>query len=154
MINKTMVSASGFSSLQIDLFYPIGSIFQTTSDINPNEHFGVGTWVKIENAFLFASGTKSVTSTGGEETHKLTVAEMPSHNHGPGSLSGYYKGRDIDNDLTGTIGSEIFYYDSFDRNASAGSVVINKGTTSNTGSSGAHNNMPPYYVVHIWHRIG
>lgn len=67
----------------LDYFYPIGTIYQTSdASFNPTTHFG-GNWEKIENRFLLGdSSSKTVGSTGGEETHKLTIAEMPSHSHG------------------------------------------------------------------------
>ena len=60
--------------------YPIGSIYMSIDDVNPNELFG-GTWIKIENRFLLASGSKNIGITGGEETHILNTNELPKHNH-------------------------------------------------------------------------
>ena len=39
----------------LDMFYPVGSIYQSTNNfIDPNIKFG-GTWQKLENCFLFGS---------------------------------------------------------------------------------------------------
>lgn len=61
--------------------YPVGSIYVSTSGTSPATLFG-GTWEQIQGRFLLgASSSHSAGSTGGEETHKLTTAEMPSHSH-------------------------------------------------------------------------
>ena len=71
--------------INVDLIYPIGSIYLSLNDINPNKMFG-GTWERIKGKTLVGvdeSDTDFKTSklTGGEKTHKLTIAEMPSHTH-------------------------------------------------------------------------
>lgn len=38
-----------------DEIYPVGSIYVCLSEINPEELFG-GSWERIENRFLLASG--------------------------------------------------------------------------------------------------
>lgn len=61
--------------------YPVGSIYMSTVSTNPSTYFG-GTWQQIEDKFLLCAGsTYSAGSTGGEETHTLVTAELPSHTH-------------------------------------------------------------------------
>ena len=61
--------------------YPVGSIYKSTNSMSPAELFG-GTWERIKDQFLLASGdTYAAGSTGGEATHTLTTNEMPSHSH-------------------------------------------------------------------------
>nr|DAV45598.1 MAG TPA: baseplate wedge protein [Caudoviricetes sp.] len=64
--------------------YPVGAIYCSTVETNPHDLFGFGTWEYIEQGrVLLSQGNKySAGSTGGAETHTLTVAEMPSHKHG------------------------------------------------------------------------
>lgn len=87
-------------------------------------------WYKtpdLRGRFLLTqSDGHTVSSTGGEETHKLTIAEMPRHSHGvtqgyvqEGGTGGFAK-----TNYTGTSG--LIEYN---------------------GSDQPHNNMPPYYVV-------
>lgn len=115
----------------LDYIYPVGSIYMSYSHNSPASMFG-GTWVRIENAFLWgcdASGT--IGTTGGEKTHTLTENEMPSHNHGA--------------TYTGIAGTKNYAW-----YTTAGDKVGYVAT--NVGGGAAHNNMPPYVQVAIWRR--
>lgn len=108
--------------------------------------YGGTTWTKIENRFLFGtgtidmyndSGTKTSTSvtaksTGGSTSSTLTVNTIPSHTHGT-----YYRS----NCAGGTSNWGV-------SDGSSGTST----PTSSTGGSKPHNNMPPYYGVYIWER--
>lgn len=129
-----------------DLIYPIGSIYLSTSSTSPSTLFG-GTWVQIEGRFLIGVGTatdinsdtRTLTNgqTGGEYAHKLTISEMPSHNH-----TGYmYNGWD-DGNFTGND----------NRPAGADAVSGATYTTNKTGGDSRHNNIPPYLAVYMWKR--
>lgn len=61
----------------LELIYPIGSIYCSTSDTSPASSVG-GTWTKIEDAVL-RSGDKI--GYIGTDTHNITTSEMPSHRH-------------------------------------------------------------------------
>ena len=66
----------------LDYIYPVGSIYISYSHVDPGTMFG-GTWTRLVNTFLWgcdASGDIGI--TGGEKTHTLTTAELPSHTHG------------------------------------------------------------------------
>lgn len=55
----------------------VGSIYTSTKPTDPHELFG-GTWDPIQDTFLWCAGPKHAAGTsGGEETHTLTVEEMP-----------------------------------------------------------------------------
>ena len=116
-----------------DIIYPVGSIYMSVNNTNPTLLFG-GTWEQIQDTFLLSAGsTYSAGATGGEATHKLTINEMPSHNHqtniyNQGSGSG--------------ATNHVVWGDSGGYNI----------PTSSVGGSQAHNNMPPYLVVYMWKR--
>lgn len=107
----------------------------SVNSTNPGTLFG-GTWAQITGRFLLAAGGGySAGATGGEATHKLTVAEMPNHNH--------------------TIKYGTFRIDNWNDPNSMGLIGNNEAGTVSSNSSGgstSHNNMPPYYVVYIWKR--
>lgn len=72
------------------LTYPVGSVYSSTSPTSPATLFG-GTWSQIKDRFLVGVGDSySVKATGGENTHTLTVKEIPSHKH---STMEYQSGR-------------------------------------------------------------
>ena len=72
----TAVQGGGLSA------YPVGAIYMSMNPTSPAEIFG-GTWEALdEGRVLIGANTEyPVGATGGEKTHKLTTAEMPSHNH-------------------------------------------------------------------------
>lgn len=72
----------------LNLTYPIGSIYTSSNPANPGTLFG-GTWVQIKDTFLLTAGdTYKAGTTGGEASHTLSVAEIPSHGHGYSGTTG------------------------------------------------------------------
>lgn len=115
--------------------YPVGAIYMSVNDTDPSLLFG-GTWEQINGRFLLAAGGKyTAGDTGGEATHKLTVAEMPSHTH---TFNAWI------NNTTNPQHSQT--------GETAYKNAVSSGTTNSTGGSAAHNNMPPYLVVYVWKR--
>lgn len=121
----------------LDLLHPVGSIYQSTDSTSPADLFG-GTWEQVKDVFLLAAGdSHAAGSTGGEETHTLTKAELPDHNHGYD-----YTGQSI---TEGVNAIRLYKAASTQYNAYTGKA------TSNCGGQ-AHNNMPPYLAVYTWRR--
>lgn len=152
-------------------YFPVGYIYLSTVNINPNTMFG-GNWRRIEDRFLLTAGQSySAGSTGGEKEHRLTINELPSHNH---SANSSYSGANfyirhggtanIDSVKEGTntwidksIGdkwnngfSVKNYQHNIDRVNIGGTISTG---VNYTGGNGVHNNMPPYLVVYAWERI-
>ena len=126
----------------MDELYPIGSIYISVNSANPNTLFG-GTWEKIENRFLLGSGDGHLLgSTGGEEEHTLTTNEMPKHRHG---YNTYQEGYPSNYTGAGNYRTPV-------QRIPWSAEVTENTYSSETGSSQAHNNMPPYLVVNIWKR--
>ena len=118
-------------------YYPIGSIFLAVNNLNPSTFFG-GTWEQIKDRFLLCAGNSyTAGSTGGEATHKLTVAEMPSHNHEAVSTSGSDRGL------------ALYPFSMIQQNYRLADANVIRPT----GGNQPHNNMPPYLVVYAWKRV-
>lgn len=130
------------------VYYPVGSIYMSIEDVDPQTLFGYGTWEKIEDAFLFGSGTKSLNFTGGEEYHTLTIDEIPSHTH-------RVKGNDGGHTNTQKLAPYLRADDAEFFNQNVNDVLVEQDPNSieKTGGGQSHNNMPPYLVVNIWKRI-
>ena len=173
----------------VDLLYPIGAVYQTTANVHPNSLFG-GAWIRLEGRFLLGTGpfgsntnttygsihypTKPINFTldgkGGEDTHKLTVSEMPTHYH---AIYGFaFDEKSINFYLVMQSDGNLVLYK---KNANVVTPVWYSNTSGNTGNyacshltiygavdgytgytglSTPHNNMPPYKVVYMWKRVG
>lgn len=124
---------SGLASDVLAKAYPVGSFFFSTAATNPGTLLGFGTWEQVRDTFLLACGTKyGAGSKGGEASHTLTVDEMPSHSH--------------EFSLMISNGSSNVWPAS-----GLGSIVATTSTKA-AGGGQAHNNMPPYWAVYVWHR--
>lgn len=142
----------------VDAIYPVGSIYMSVNSANPGTLFG-GTWEQIKGRFLLGTGdceqntdttfgeiqmpgqwSAPAGSTGGEEFHRLSVTEMPAHDHG--ILSGFGDKNDP------AIDSDGFRYEWW----GGSNRGYNSAFISSTGGGALHNNMPPYFGVYMWKR--
>ena len=119
----------------IELFYPIGRGFIDFTDTDYSNYLGF-TWER-ELIGMFPVGYNpndtdfnTIGKTGGEKKHKLTINEIPSHNHGVSIVSAS---------------------NAWGPNYSNG--ISRKESTINTGGGQPHNNLPPYKVVSYWKRV-
>lgn len=119
--------------------YAVGDYFYTENETNPATRWAGTTWEKLSGKFLLGANETDVLGVeGGEETHTLTVEEMPSHNHN------YYY---YDKNITSTEKKSCFSPDFGYNNRKAGALI------ADTGGNQPHNNMPPYRLVYCWKRI-
>lgn len=118
--------------------YPVGSIYIAYNHTSPASLFG-GTWTRIENRFLWATTAGgTIGGTGGEQTHTLSLSEIPSHSHTMNQTN--YSNKAPATSSTTSDYKTVAYYVGGDR------------LTNTAGGGGAHNNMPPYIQVSIWRR--
>lgn len=64
----------------MDVIYPVGSIYLSTAATSPAASIG-GTWTKIENCFLAASGNTYGASGGYAGSNMITKLAIPDHQH-------------------------------------------------------------------------
>lgn len=150
--NQLFFQTAG-TNFVLDNVYPIGSIYMNVNSTNPGTLFG-GTWEQIQGKFLLGmSSSYPAGSQGGEASHTLTTAEMPSHGHNPANESGYYgfitnskKVFEV-GDMGVQSGSGRYYPYS-----TAAFDISRNSLTGTTGGGNSHNNMPPYLSIYIWKR--
>lgn len=119
----------------VDLIYPVGSIYISVSAADPADLFG-GTWQRIEDVFLLAAGsTYAAGATGGEAEHTLAETEIPAHTHGR-----------IYSDSVASEKKFPWFNSAVGSGEKVGYDYVS------AGGGAAHNNMPPYLAVYVWHR--
>lgn len=126
--------------INVDLIYPVGSLYITTdTSFNPNIKFG-GTWARLEGDVYLknvpSSSGQPIGNYGGtSSSHKIPIESIPSHTHGIyGALTGETK------PITNT-GNDW-------------GVGTTRGwnQNSNTYTGGGQAYYPYYYGVICWHR--
>lgn len=122
----------------LNMIYPVGSIFISTSSANPATTMG-GTWTRYGQGRVLVGVNESDTDfstagkTGGEKTHLQTVEEMPSHTHG-------FRGGGENNYVRVEPSSTYGYSGNSDK------------TTNATGGNKPFNIMQPYITTYMWLR--
>lgn len=153
--------------LRLTEVYPVGAIYLSTVATDPGELFANTVWEALPSGrmLLAAGGDYKAGATGGEATHKLTTAEMPSHTHtGKADSAGaHYHGTWGENGVSGPYGvyksgryagsNGGWDYDNNIVKTSTDGAHTHTLTIQATGEGTAHNNMPPYLVVYMWQRI-
>lgn len=133
----------------VDLIYPVGTIYESTSSTNPGTLFG-GTWETFAPGRVLIGagqgndGTTSMSftagSTGGNYKHTLTVNEMPSHSHAI-DRSYYTTSGSHKHQGTGGVSDGVDPY-----------TGKNQLETYTSGGDSAHNNIQPYVVIYRFRR--
>ena len=168
-----------FKTDAIKYVRPVGSIFETTTDDDPNTLWPGTTWEKMDAGRVLVSAgtytengttyTYTLGATGGEAKHQLTTGELAEHKH-PTSTScntngAHYHGSWSDNTAkvnngiydgntnhwgsASTDKDNIFGKTTTDGNHSHSITV----TVGMAGNNNKHENRPPYEVIYRWKRI-
>lgn len=157
---------------------PVGSIFETTTDDDPNTLWPGTTWEKMDAGRVLVSAgtytengttyTYTLGATGGEAKHQLTTGELAAHNHsgavaskaltgslnGSGSFGHYNSASGImsvnssSTRLAAENGTSYTVY----KNASINVTHSHEITINSTGNGTAHENRMPFAVVNRWKR--
>ena len=126
----------------IEMIYPVGSIYMSAVATSPATLFG-GVWEALDEGrvLIGANSTYAAGSTGGEATHTLTAAEMPSHTHsGTTDSAGAHTHTRGTMDITGSLvapGISSSFYDATGAFTPKGSR--NQNDPRHYSSNGAYN---------------
>ena len=127
------------SQFNIMEFLPAGIILAYNS-VNPPTGWaicnGLNGTPDLRGRFILGSGrgNRPFKSSGGAETHTLTAAQMPYHTH-------------TQNPGTGSTHFAVAWGDGAGNWANQRYGMNSSQQTGPAGSTQAHNNMPPYYVL-------
>lgn len=135
---------------ELDSIYPIGSVYISINHTNPGTIFG-GTWERFGNGKVLVGVDENDTDfstakySGGEKTHVLTTAEMPSHSHTRGTLSADSVGGHT-HSVSATAANNGDHYHHMNQIWSSGAggsnaYVLSSGRSAgwrNTGNAGTH----------------
>lgn len=159
---KTLSSQITNNTTSSNMFlkvYPVGSIYISTSSENPGNIYG-GTWEEYGKGRTLVGvdetnkNFSTVEKIGGEETHILTIDEMPSHNHVERMFldqSGYFEVKPAGYAYYkhSTQSSNVIGW----TNTQLSNINYWKiGDTADKGGSQAHNNLQPYITTYMWKR--
>lgn len=131
----------------IDVVYPVGSIYMTTSDRDPSEIFG-GTWVAWGSGRVpvgvdtSQSEFNTIEKPGGEKHHLLTVDELANHAHNVIVFRGVGNVKGVSVSSPGSAGAW-----SMDT-----PVIEVDGAALHAGGDQPHNNLQPYITCYMWKR--
>lgn len=136
------------------VMYPVGSIYISTGSTSPANLFG-GNWTRIADAYLRAMGSTGVAlgEYGGYAEYKLSVNQLPSHNHT--SPSAYFIVQTNQGSMR-TI--EPFLSDGKPDNSSSWRARLaedsyqNPLPAGNTGGGAAFPMLPRYVSTYMWRR--
>lgn len=146
-----IINSDGVLSLAQEK-YPVGSIFLSTSDVEPAELYG-GTWEKIaENRTLMgASAAHLVNTTVEAGLPNITGNVYGDTQFGGGAL--YWGGSGAIQSSKDTKGNNIAGYQAQGHGESR-SILRIDASKSNSIYGKSSTVQPPAYYVYIWHRIG
>lgn len=145
-VNNTEVKPSFDKTEILNMVYPVGAIYMSTSSANPSTFIG-GTWQRYAQGRTIVGVSENETEfnyagkTGGEKTHQLTKAEMPRHDHNVSN----------DNNALLLAASSTKAYATAGAGSGSNSWPWQKGVQAEGGNQ-PHNNLQPYITTYIWLR--
>ena len=154
-----LINKPTFSSISLLDVYPVGAIYISVSATNPSTLFG-GTWEALAagRVLIGAGGGYTAGKTGGSSTATLSIANMPSHNHG-GSTGSVGAGGNHKHNLTGyfqdsgyALTADCASGGNTQETSAANGMPAHSHTITAQGSGQAFSIQNPYLVVYMWKR--
>lgn len=132
--------------LLLDMFYPVGSIFQSVNSLDPSAIMG-GTWERIKGKVLIGVDESdpdfSEGKVGGEKVHTHGLSKAYAQLQMTGTTLAY-QGVNVQ-PYTATVKATNFV-------ALADSTRLAAGT-SIAGNTDSSSNLQPYMTIFIWKRL-
>lgn len=153
-INGGMNKLVGAVNDVINIMYPVGSIYMSVNDVNPSALFG-GTWEKIQDSFLVATGSYFNLGQSGGSKDAVVVSHthtQAAHKHDYGyKLWGTKSGS---SELGAQLSGSGKYYAATSNNDYKwlADMSSEQPTINNSGVDGTDKNLPPYLAVNMWKR--
>jgi len=135
----------------VDTIYPVGSIYMSVLNVSPATLFG-GVWAQITGCFLLAASPEipaqdiATTATGGNSTIKLSVSQMPVHNHSTVTTSNAGNHNHVASSASAGAHTHTISITNGAQSAGAhthGVTYAAQGISATTGSAGAHTHGVP-----------
>ena len=164
-MRKQVYSSADF--FNVDMVYPVGSIYMSTASTNPGTLFPGTTWeAYAQGRVLIGAGTGTDSrsekktfaagDTGGEYNHQLTVGEMPSHTHNASTNSSGNHSHTLNYGYDDSNATETSVDNCWDTqkqiSTSAAGTHSHTVLIENTGNNSPHSNMQPYVVCYVFKR--
>ena len=157
---------------QINLIYPVGSVYMSFASTNPSELFSGTTWQQITGYVLLPStssgntgGSSNITITpsgtvnvnASVQTHYTTEAEMPAHTHTIKYDEYEAHGGSSKFDSLGSAKGETWgTYTTSQPNITTGTGHTHGFTITNktfSGTAVSKSNLQKYITVYTWRRL-
>lgn len=136
----------------LDVIYPTGSLYLSRSSTSPASIIG-GSWTQIKGAVLAACGANSFTTNNYGGSLKISVNQMPSHQHYLGNSNidsgNSAKSYKYNKNVSGTfqsIDGDLMYGNGVDTSN------WREGPLGALPTGGGQNYLPYHYGVYIWYR--
>lgn len=130
---QTAISKTQSSTNRVYIAKEVGDYYITESNINPASRFG-GTWKLVTDRLLLGASSENFKDIGLEGgSDKLTVDQLPSHNHSIKNLQ--------------------LFWDHWNSGSQGQGAGGNGGTTYTESSGGGQPHKHPYRYVYLWRKV-
>lgn len=134
-------------ALKRQTLIPIGGLFLTMNHYTAQslkEEKGYGTWIQVaKDRALVGAGVHKIGTMAGSDTHTLTIAQMPEHNHANDTFNQL---------MTNSTGQGTIKGSATDSSWGEPSVGTSRTIVSN-GDNKPHNNRQKSLYIGIWQRV-
>lgn len=151
----------------IDAIYPVGALYLSMNDTNPETLFG-GKWKQLTaDAYLKIVTSEASETAKGNTDHKISIDQMPSHTHiqnahthnlysnntwGDASV-GFYQSTSSSSGISsvknGTKAGSKGYYN---RTINDATQLVQNTTATNQNTGGGQAYYPGYIGIYVWYR--